>query len=286
MSPSKTLRKNRPRIPAIQTPPTWPERNSVTFPNERVDSQDTLTPDREQPTSQYFGPGSGQPGLEGRASFRAATPSSYRTPIGISPRVVEDRDSKALSAVNLTYELPPLVETVKLGWTNVTRQMAIVSSALAICSVLLLTQAQAAAAARPVLDALFVFAYASILCNIGSALCSALVEQRLAAIPYESSKEGHNPPTAGWYHGTNRLLQRYGVGPSWTVLLWYWIITFHTGVASLFVQIGIQLWIQQQSLAGKIAVSCIIGLVAAPLGLLAMYSLGKNLRNGIPQAIV
>ena len=52
------------------------------------------------------------------------------------------------------------------------------------------------------------------------------------------------------------------------------------------VQLGLQVWLQDRALAGKIVIIVMFGIVSLPIGLFMVASLWRNSRRTAPQVFV
>ncbi|KAL0952567.1 hypothetical protein HGRIS_006823 [Hohenbuehelia grisea] len=179
--------------------------------------------------------------------------------------------------VKLTYELPPVVSSVRKGWLATLRFASFSASLFTLLSLFLFTTIQSRniglGSDPQSITVLLALAYLGIILNSSTVITSFLLIDRLGDLPYRCSSEESGAPLNGFVltSSTTQLLKLYGAGPSWYWVLGHWFVSFLSGILCVSVEILLFAWLHEAATSVKIVVACAVGFMVVPLILLVPH---------------
>lgn len=173
--------------------------------------------------------------------------------------------------LSLSYELPPAIESIKNGWQRTCEAGAIISSVLAVISVITC----ALISTTGLLDLegrdgirtwLALVSYGSLLFNLSSSVGGFILIDRLGSVPFVAAQKPQETlPAAGYIEGdSNQLLRRYGIGKLWGALVLHWFCCFNMGIWCIVTQVMIFIWLKEDMVV-KVCMTVVAVFALLPL---------------------
>ncbi|KAL0952561.1 hypothetical protein HGRIS_006817 [Hohenbuehelia grisea] len=179
------------------------------------------------------------------------------------------------TTIQIAYELPRVVESVRNGWIATCQLAALMSTIFAVVATQIFVMSPERLERfqdknQSTLTAFLAFGYLAIILNCGTVLTSFLLVDRLGDLTFSSSTAESGAPDNGQLivNSTSHLMQLYGAGTSWSWMVLQWFISQQAGVFCLLVQITVFIWLHPVSLGVKV-----ITLLAALFAFLPMLLL-------------
>ncbi|PBK84728.1 hypothetical protein ARMGADRAFT_602903 [Armillaria gallica] len=152
---------------------------------------------------------------------------------------------------DLNHELPPLVENVREGWQETSSGSAVVTSLLAAVATGLLSlindvvnNGDFKQQANPhALTFLYVASFGAIILSASATVTSLFLIDKLGDLPALASDL--DKPREGKLASDIDILVYYGLGDTWTLALWHWIISLVLGIWCLFLQVIVFVYMTQ-----------------------------------------
>ncbi|KAF9054363.1 hypothetical protein BJ165DRAFT_1522903 [Panaeolus papilionaceus] len=179
---------------------------------------------------------------------------------------------KRSNPIRLYQTLPPVVDSIKSGWLGTAQQGAVVSALAAGIVAQLLgfikdNKNYADNTDPEKINVLVGMCYFSLFMNIGATISSFVIIDRLgefhlraARIP--DSETALSPSVKNADLTESDLIRaQFGVGRTWSILLWQWITCFYGGLISLVGMMLGYIWLAEPT-GIRIAATMCVGVVA------------------------
>jgi len=175
------------------------------------------------------------------------------------------------NGIQLSYALPPAVESLRAGWLASCQTAAIVSALFAVLAGTLLVFMQREENFPPeTLDGrghtlLLICSYSAVVLNVSATIGSLVLTDKLGELPLQASQRVHLLPRATVSKdNTTAMLRLYGIGPMWTYAMWHWLFCLVVGFWALILQIPIYIYLRDSKTI-MIVITCVVAFAMLPL---------------------
>ncbi|KAG8868320.1 hypothetical protein FRB97_002478, partial [Tulasnella sp. 331] len=130
--------------------------------------------------------------------------------------------NKPSKPLDLTYELPKLVESVRQGWIISAQGAAVVSVLLCGAETQLISMVQSGKTTPvPAYRFLLLLSYSAFMLNASATIASLLMIDRLGEIPIRAARLLDNRSTKVVHTSDDSLLEDHCAGGRWTWMKWH-----------------------------------------------------------------
>ncbi|THH18654.1 hypothetical protein EW146_g2379 [Bondarzewia mesenterica] len=184
---------------------------------------------------------------------------------------------------DITYDLPPALQSLQKCWLSTLQSAATVSSIFAAVEAQLLVLVKSATTSpspdsqpqidpsRPMVKALLIFTYIPLLLSLSVSISSLVLTDEIGGLPFRAARKNNLPLTGKIEESSFDLLKRYGVRKSWGWVMWHWFLSLLLTFFSTLIQVSVYACITEST---EVKVISLIAATVAVVPLLHFLPLG------------
>ncbi|KAF8964804.1 hypothetical protein BDZ97DRAFT_865155 [Flammula alnicola] len=204
---------------------------------------------------------------------QGSQPIPSRTPTGGSIETQNSNNTTypvgvPIQKMDIEYELPKVVLSVRDGWQWTCQSGAVVSGLLAAVAAQLLVFFKAPSsyshASQTEIDIIVAFCYAGLFLNIGATISSFVLIDELGELGFQASRRADSLKQIGEISVTQEnLLLKFGASRSWKSKLYHWLFIFYSGILALTTSVLVYAC-TQEAVATRVVMTFIVSATLGP----------------------
>jgi len=190
-------------------------------------------------------------------------------------------DPEDIVDVDLSYELPSIVKSLKESWLASGQTAAFVTALLAALSVQLFVFMKddgnfSQDTNRTAKTFLQILSYSAIVFNASATFTSLILVDRVGELTIRASMRRAKLPRSGTTRETSlSILKHFGMGKTWIWVMCHWLFSLLIGIWCILLEILVYIFMQESE-AVQITMAFIFALAVMPLMLVPFGALQKR----------